>query len=234
MDIEIISKEREVFKEVIGKLKHYAGGSGSGSGSSEGGGEKQNVKILLDSLSVAISKACEDIENMAKLAATDIDAQAIEKGPRRVIKEILTQLVRNSVVHGIESPEDRVKKGKNETGAIKLSIKMAENGKQIHIRYSDDGRGLDYKKIAKKAISRKIIKKEEAENENMLLKAIFSPGFSTADTEGVHGGRGIGLNLVRDRVKEVNGTIRLRSELDKGIVFQIVIPVNQPVQEKKA
>jgi two-component system chemotaxis sensor kinase CheA len=226
MDIEIISKEREGFKEVISKLKTYAGGSGES-------GEKKNVKLLVDSLATAISKASEEIENQAKLVATDIDAHAIEIGPRRVIKEILTQLVRNSVVHGIEAPDERVKKGKNETGTVKLSIKMAENGKQIHIRYSDDGKGLDYKKIAKKAISRKIIKKEEAENENMLLKAIFAPGFSTADVEGVHGGRGIGLNLVRDRIKEVNGTIRLRSEIDKGIVFQIVIPVSQSEQEKK-
>lgn len=53
----------------------------------------------------------------------------------------------------------------------------------------------------------------------MLMKVIFAPGFSTAATEGMHGGRGIGLNLVRDRIKEVNGTIKLRSETDKGTVF---------------
>jgi len=60
------------------------------------------------------------------------------------------------------------------------------------------------------------------------MKAIFSPGFSTAETEGVHAGRGIGLNLVRERIKEINGSIKLRSETGKGIVFFVVIPLAAP------
>ena len=225
MEIEKISKEREGFNDVLDKLSSYAKNSA-------GSGGKQNVKILVDSLAIAISKASEDIKNKAKLVANDVDPEAVEKGPRRIVKEILTQLVRNSIVHGIESPEIRKQKGKNETGIIKLSIKQTEDHKHIHIKLSDDGKGLDYNGIAKKAISRKIIKKEEADNKDALLKAIFAPGFSTAETEGVHGGRGIGLNLVRDRIKEVNGTIKLRSEADKGIVFMISIPLNQPQPQK--
>jgi len=74
-----------------------------------------------------------------------------------------------------------------------------------------------------------LIKNEDAENKNMLIRAIFAPGFSTAENEGMHAGRGIGLNLVRDRLKEVNGAIKLRSEPDKGTAFLITIPA-----EKKA
>jgi len=217
MEIEKISQEKEGFRDIIDKLQSYSSGGA--------GGKRQNVKVLVDSLAKAASRAAEDLEKQVKFIAEDIEPEAIDKGPRRVMKEVLTQLVRNSVVHGVETPDVRKAKGKNETGIIRLSIKMTDDHKQINIKLNDDGSGLDYKKISEKALENKIIRKEDADNKDILMKAIFAPGFSTADTEGVHGGRGIGLNLVRDRVKEVNGTIKLRSEVDKGIMFFVSIPV---------
>ena len=174
----------------------------------------------------AANRAAEDEEKSIKLVANDIDIEAIEKGPRRVIKEILMQLIRNSAVHGIETPEVRKAKGKKETGIVKLTIKISEDKNNIQIRFSDDGNGLDYQKIAERAINKNMIKKEEENNRDALLKVIFAPGFSTAETEGMHAGRGIGLNLVRDRVKEINGTVKLHSEDGKGIVFIISIPIS--------
>ena len=222
MDIEKISQEREGFKEIIDKLQSYAGSSNGG-----GKAEKQNVKVMIESLSKTASKGAEDLEKMIKFVPHEIDPEAIDKGPRRVMKDVLMQLIRNSVVHGIETPEERKANGKNETGIIKLLIKMSEDRKQINIKLTDDGRGLDYRKIAEKAILKNVIKKEDANNKDMLIKAIFAPGFSTAeDEDGVHAGRGIGLNLVRDRLKEIKGNIRLRSESGKGIVFIITIPVS--------
>jgi len=221
MEIEKISQERERFKEIIEKLQSYGSGS-------TGSGEKQNVKVLVESLAKCASKASEDMGKQLKFVANEIDHEAIQMGPRRIIKEILMQLIRNSAVHGVEEPDVRKEKGKNETGIVKLSITMTSDKKNIHIKLSDDGKGLDYDKIAKKAVENKLIKKSEADNKDLLMKVIFSPGFSTAETEGVHAGRGIGLNLVRDRVKEIQGTIKLRSETDKGIVFFISIPVIKP------
>jgi chemotaxis protein histidine kinase CheA len=142
------------------------------------------------------------------------------------MKEILMQLIRNSVVHGIEKPEVRKTKGKNETGIIKLSIKISEDKKHVHMKLLDDGQGLDYKKIAEKAVAKKILTPEQAKSVEYLQKAIFAPGFSTAVEETVHGGRGIGLNLVRDRVKEVSGTIKLKSETGKGTMFFVSIPLH--------
>jgi two-component system chemotaxis sensor kinase CheA len=222
MEIEKISQERDKFREIIGKLQSYGGESGGA------GGVKQNIKVLVDSLAKATEKASADTEKIIKFVANDIDAEAIQFGPRRIIKEILMQLVRNSVVHGIEIPEVRKTKGKNETGIIKLSIKMTEDKKQIHVKLADDGGGLDYKKIAEKAIQNNLINKADAQNKEALMKVIFAPGFSTAETEGVHAGRGIGLNLVRDRIKEVNGKMKLHSEADKGTIFAISIPVVKP------
>ncbi|MCL2441047.1 MAG: ATP-binding protein [Treponema sp.] len=224
MDIEKIANEKEGFKDIIEKLQTYAGGGGGSGGGNTNG---QNVKMMIDSLAKATEKAAEDHEKQIQFIAADIDHEAIEKGPRRVMKDILMQLIRNSAVHGIETPEERKAKGKNEKGTIKLSIKMADGNKNVHIKLVDDGAGLNYKRIGEKALSKGLIKEEEINNNDVLLKAIFAPGFSTAEVEGVHAGRGIGLNLVRDRLKEANGSIKLRSETDKGIVFFISVPVQQ-------
>jgi two-component system chemotaxis sensor kinase CheA len=216
LDIEKLAKEREGFKVVIEKLQSYGGGSGESN-------VKQNVKVLIDSLAKTTSRVSEDNGKLVQFTAVDIDPEAISKGPRRVMKEVLMQFIRNSVVHGIEMPEVRKERGKSETGLIKLTITIVDNC--IQIKCADDGNGLDYPKIAQKAIEGNIINEDDANNQNMLLKAIFAPGFSTAETEGIHAGRGIGLNLVRDRIKETGGTIKLRSEAGKGTVFTVSIPL---------
>jgi two-component system chemotaxis sensor kinase CheA len=221
VDIEKISNEREGFKEIIGKLKSYAGGSGGG------GGERQSVKVLIESLAKTTERVAQDMGKQIKFAASEVEPEALDSSPRRIVKDVLMQLIRNSAVHGIEIPGERVKRGKSETGVVKLSIKKSEDKKNVIVKLSDDGNGLDYKSIAQKALQKKLIKKEEAGNRDILLKAIFMPGFSTAETETVHGGRGIGLNLVRDRIKEVNGTIKVRSEDGKGTLFFISLPVQK-------
>jgi len=221
MDIEKISKEKEGFRDILSKLQSYAGSGGKSAGT----GEKQNIKVLIESLTKTTSRVAEDLEKKIKFIASDIDPEAIDKGPRRVMKEILMQLIRNSALHGIEMPDERKAKGKNEIGIIKLSIKMMEDHKSIQIKLTDDGKGLNYKKISERALAKKLIRKEDANNPDILTKVIFLPGFSTADTETVHGGRGIGLNLVRDRIKEVKGSIKLKSEPNKGTLFFISLPV---------
>ncbi|WP_461258027.1 ATP-binding protein [Treponema sp. R80B11-R83G3] len=221
MDIEKISKEKEGFRDILNKLQSYAGSGGKSGGT----GEKQNIKVLVESLAKTTSRVAEDLEKKIKFVPAEIDPEAIDKGPRRVMKEILMQLIRNSALHGIEMPDERKAKGKNEMGVIKLSIKMTEDHKNIHIKLIDDGRGLNYQKISERALANNLITKEEAKNPDVLSKVIFMPGFSTADTETVHGGRGIGLNLVRDRIKEVKGAIKLKSEPNKGTLFFISLPV---------
>jgi two-component system, chemotaxis family, sensor kinase CheA len=220
MEVEKISKEKDGFADILNKIQSYAG-----SGGKKTGGEKQNIKVLVESLAKTTSRVAEDLEKQIKFISSDIDPEAIDKGPRRTIKEILMQLIRNSALHGIEMPDARKAKGKNPMGVIKLTIKMTEDHKNIHIKLIDDGGGLNYKKIAERALANKLIKPEDAKNPDVLMKVIFMPGFSTADTETVHGGRGIGLNLVRDRIKEVKGAIKVKSEAGKGTLFFISLPV---------
>ncbi|MDR2731046.1 MAG: hypothetical protein LBB81_09160 [Treponema sp.] len=216
MDIEKISQEREGFRAIQEKLASYGSSTASD-------GIRQNVKVLVESLAKTTSKAAADMGKEIQFLASDVEAEAINIGPRRIMKEVLMQLIRNSCVHGIEEPRERAAKGKKEQGTVKLSIKLADG--QIQMKLSDDGKGLDYPKIAEKAIEMGFIKPQDSGNQDVLMKVIFMPGFSTAETEGVHAGRGIGLNLVRDRIKEIGGTIKLRSETDKGVIFFVSIPV---------
>jgi two-component system chemotaxis sensor kinase CheA len=151
----------------------------------------------------------------------------LEKETQRLIKDILVQLTRNSVVHGIEKPEQRTAKGKNETGLIQLSIERAEDS--LVVQLSDDGAGIDYEKVRIRATSLNLISAEDENNKQQLLKAMFSPGFTTAESAGLHGGRGIGLNLVHDRVSSAKGTIKLQSTKDKGTTFIISLPIKATV-----
>jgi two-component system chemotaxis sensor kinase CheA len=216
-DIERLSCEKDGFRTTIEKINSFKAGSG-------GENRSQGQYVLIESLARIVNKTSVDMGKKVQFMAEGIDDEAIKNGPRRIIKEVLMQLIRNSVVHGIETPEDRAASGKNETGFIRLSIKL--NGGNIHVRMGDDGRGLDYGKIAAKALRLNLIRKEDMKNRNVLLKAIFSPGFSTAETEGFHAGRGIGLSLVQNRIREAKGSIKVQTESGKGTIFNIFFPVN--------
>ncbi|MDR2941447.1 MAG: CBS domain-containing protein [Treponema sp.] len=218
MDIESLSMEKDRFKTIINKINSYK---------TSNSGQKQGQYILIESLAKAVSKVCEDTGKKIKFMVDGIDDEVMEKGQRRIIKETLIQLVRNSAVHGIETPEERIIQGKKETGIIRLSIKI--NGGNIHIKLGDDGCGIDYRKIAKKALQLNMIKPKDANNKKILLKVIFSSGFSTAENDGIHAGRGIGLSLVRDRVCNEKGFVKVQSKQGKGTVFNIFFPAGSEV-----
>jgi chemotaxis protein histidine kinase CheA len=161
----------------------------------------------------------------------NIDPQALEQGPRRIIKEVLLQLVRNSVYHGNESPSERRSAGKNDEGFISLSI-MVQDGK-IHITLQDDGLGLNFDQIRRRVEKLQILREGQEEDKNALLQAIFAPGFRTAEKGGFYAGRGVGLNLVRGRVRDVRRSIKLQTTPGKGTVFNIYIPLDiEAVKDK--
>jgi two-component system chemotaxis sensor kinase CheA len=209
-------KDKDGFKASVEKIKSF----------SMGGIKKSHADILIESLKRAIERTAGDIGKKVNLDTRGIDAALFDYLPRRVVKEVLLQLVRNAVFHGIETPEDRLKKGKSETGLVSISLKL-ENEK-IHISLKDDGKGLDYKKIKERAEKMHIIKRNEnIEDRNRIFQAIFMPGFSTAENGGLHAGRGVGLDLVRSRIKEHGGAVRIQTEPDKGSVFHIFLPVEK-------
>ena len=219
VELEKLKNEKEKLEETLNKLRDF-----NTSGKS---GVKKEDEIFTESLKKISEKTAADEQKKVSFAVETLDREALHRGQRKVMKEILTQLVRNAVYHGIEKPEERLSLGKEAEGKITLSVSV-ENGK-ICMILSDDGRGLDYDNIARKAQSKGLLKNPETEKNNrqLLSSLIFSPGFSTSETENLHAGRGIGLNLVRDRLLEVKGTIEIKNKKGQGLSFVVKIPLEK-------
>ncbi|KXZ39790.1 two-component system, chemotaxis family, sensor kinase CheA [Alkalithermobacter thermoalcaliphilus JW-YL-7 = DSM 7308] len=147
---------------------------------------------------------------------------------RTVIDEIgdpLIHLLRNSIDHGIETPEVRKSLGKSEVGTTKLIA--YPDGNNVVIEVCDDGSGLNIEKIKKKALEKNIITKEQAEimDDKEAAKLIFAPGFSTADKISDISGRGVGLDVVKTKIEALGGTVEIESEKNKGSKFIIRLPL---------
>ncbi len=151
---------------------------------------------------------------------TELDKTLIEE-----INDPLVHMVRNSVDHGIEPPEEREKIGKDPTGTIVLSAE--QEGNNIIISIEDDGRGIDPEKIKAKAIEKGIITPEKAEelSRNDILNLIFAPGFSTAQKVSNVSGRGVGMDVVKTNVTKLRGIINIETEPGKGSKFIIKLPI---------
>jgi len=150
---------------------------------------------------------------------TELDRTIIDE-----INDPLVHLIRNAVDHGIESPEERVKAGKGETGRIKLSARREKNN--IIIEIEDDGRGLDLEKIKRKALKNGLISQSEidAMSEDEIKMLIFEPGFSTKKGVTELSGRGVGMDVVKTKVERLGGSVKIFSEKGKGTRVRIILP----------
>lgn len=147
---------------------------------------------------------------------------------RTVIDEIgdpLIHLLRNSIDHGIETPEKRLEKGKSEKG--KVNLIAYPDGNTVVIEVSDDGAGINVEKVKQIAISREIITSEQAKelDINRAAELIFEPGFSTADKISDISGRGVGLDVVKTKIEALGGNVEIETETDKGSKFIIRLPL---------
>lgn len=142
------------------------------------------------------------------------------------IRDPLLHMLRNSVDHGIELPEERVKMGKPRHGTIKL--KASRLGDKVLIEVSDDGRGIDLEKVKEKAIEKHIINRQDAEamTTEDIVDLLGSPGLSTAQKVTDVSGRGVGLNVVINKIESVGGTVRIKTEKNHGTTFTMTIPLS--------
>jgi chemotaxis protein histidine kinase CheA/CheY-like chemotaxis protein len=150
---------------------------------------------------------------------------------RTVYEEIagpLLHLMRNAVNHAIETPEERVAQGKSPVGHITLSA--AYEGNQVIITVKDDGTGIDPNKVRGEAIDRGIIRSDQVLNDGDVLELIFRPGFSTADVLSEESGRGVGLDVVRDSVARLRGTLMVDSTPGQGTAFTMKFPTSLAIQ----
>jgi len=155
---------------------------------------------------------------------TELDKTVMEK-----IGDPLVHLVRNSIDHGIESPEQRKQVGKSEEGVIRLNA--FHEGGNIVIEIIDDGAGLDRDKIRSKAVQNGIISEDEVMTDDKIYELIFSPGFSTADVVSDISGRGVGMDVVRRNIRDLGGTVEITSETGVGSTFTIRLPLTLAIMD---
>ncbi len=167
-----------------------------------------------------------DIELVMSGEETELDKSIVEE-----IGDPIVHMIRNSCDHGIEDKETRVAKGKREKGTVKL--KAYNEGNQIVIEIQDDGAGMDPAFLKKKAIDKGVITEHEANNmsDKEAYGLIFRPGFSTAAKVTGVSGRGVGMDVVKTNIENLNGIIDIDSEIGVGTTFKLRIPLTLAIMQ---
>ncbi len=153
-------------------------------------------------------------------ADTEFDRTVVD-----ALGDPLVHLVRNALDHGLEDPEQRQASGKPGTGVLEIAAR--HSGSSVLISVRDDGRGIDPRRVAAKAVERGLIAAEEADgvDTTQAIELLFSPGFSTAETTTEISGRGVGLDAVRTTVRELGGEVVMQSKAGAGTTTQIRLPL---------
>lgn len=171
-----------------------------------------------------VRSVAKDIHKKVQLnisgAETELDRTVIDE-----IGDPLVHLIRNAIDHGIERPEVRVQAGKPEQGM--LALRAYHGGNRVFIEIEDDGAGINVDKVRSKALERGVISDEEATmmTENELAMLIFAPGFSTADVVTDLSGRGVGLDVVKNKIESLGGVVSLETVAGQGTKFQVSLPL---------
>ncbi|WP_046003899.1 chemotaxis protein CheA [Pseudoalteromonas rubra] len=161
-----------------------------------------------------------DISLVLEGEDTDLDKNLVE-----ALADPLVHLVRNSVDHGIEMPDVREAAGKSRTGTVTLSA--SQEGDHILLTIRDDGAGMDPEKLKKIAISKGVIDSDQASrlSDNEAYNLIFAPGFSTKEQISDISGRGVGMDVVKTKITQLNGSVNIQSELGVGTILEIKVPL---------
>ena len=186
----------------------------------------QPVKSVFGRLPRVVRDLCDTLGKDVKLVMegehTEVDATVIEE-----LYEPLTHMLRNSMDHGIEMPDDRVAKGKPKQGTIFLSA--AHRGERVIITIKDDGAGINRDVVLNKAIEKGLVADPDALTPEEIDNLIFHPGFSTAQSVSSVSGRGVGMDVVRRKIFELGGRCSLQNRPGHGTVFSIALPLTLAV-----
>ncbi|MDD5065601.1 MAG: chemotaxis protein CheA [bacterium] len=182
------------------------------------------IKTLFHKFPRLIKTLSHDLKKKVNLTITGEDTE-VDKTVIEEIREPLTHIIKNAIGHGIESPEERVRKGKSAEGTIRIS--SYQSGNSIVVEIADDGQGMDAEKMREKIIRNRLVNKDKIGQltERQILSFIFLPGFSTSDKVTRLSGRGVGMDVVKNNIQKINGTINIKTEKDKGTTMVIAIPI---------
>jgi len=173
-------------------------------------------------LSQVIRRYSRDVGKQIDLVMYGEDTE-LDKFLAEEIIDPLVHIVRNAIDHGVESPEVRRQKGKKEVAAI--SLKAHQRGNHVVIETKDDGAGIDIEKVRRKAVKKGLVEEGVELQRRELLELIFMPGFSTKEEVTEVSGRGVGLDIVRDKLSALGGFADVETEKDMGATFTLTLPI---------
>jgi two-component system chemotaxis sensor kinase CheA len=180
------------------------------------------VGQLFEKMSRIVRKVSREQDKRIELkifgADTELDRMIIED-----ISDPLMHIIRNSIDHGIETPDERIRRGKDEKGIIQLASRQKGNHVVIEVR--DDGRGVDIEKVKRKAIEAGHIRDGESLSDKEALHLLFLPGLSTAEQISEISGRGVGMDVVRNNIEALSGMVDIESEKGLGTCVTITLPI---------
>lgn len=191
--------------------------------------QEEVLEIRMVPVGQIFSRLAQVIRRYAREIGKEIDITLygedteLDKSLAEEIVDPLMHLVRNSIDHGIEPAEDRKMKDKKEYGNIVL--KAFQSGNHVVIEVIDDGKGIDIDKVRKKAIEKGLIEPEAELEERELVNIIFAPGFSTKDVVSEISGRGVGMDVVKDKLSTLGGFIEVYTKKDEGTTFTLTLPI---------
>jgi chemotaxis protein histidine kinase CheA len=231
-----LSKDLDELQEVrqrflgIGRGGMTAGdlASLSSNGSSNGAAAKPTADPMLTSIATLAGEIGKTQEKDVRVEALGFDSRVLSDAMRRSVKDVLIQLTRNSVTHGIEDVHEREILGKPRMATISVHGLHDVPSDSFGFSFRDDGHGLDPNLIREKAIAKGLLTPESAESMTSrdIVGLIFSPGFSTADIATEDAGRGIGMNLIKNIVvDQYGGKISVTSEVPRYTEITIVLPL---------
>jgi two-component system chemotaxis sensor kinase CheA len=180
------------------------------------------VGQLFDKMSRIVRKVSREQGKMIELrifgADTELDKMIIED-----MSDPLMHIIRNSIDHGIETPAERIRLGKDEKGTIRLS--SCQKGNHVVIEVEDNGRGIDIQRVKSKAVEVGHIRDGECISDKEALELLFLPGLSTAEQVSEISGRGVGMDVVRNNIEALSGMVDIDSERGRGTRVTITLPI---------
>lgn len=187
-------------------------------GTSAGNSLRQPLEKLVAQLS-------EELEKPAQLVASGLNEVELDENQARVINDVCVQLIRNSLVHGIETTPVRERKNKPATGRVDIRLAQLQDD-TLELRLRDDGQGIDLQAVRTRLVEQGVATPETITQwtDSKLISAIFRPGFSTAGDVDMHAGRGVGMDVIREQIQSLGGRIRIQQIPGRFCEFEIRLP----------
>ena len=209
----------------LNDLQNLRGKVGKLNGGGHAPQQHAPASVLADQLRHLVQTAAADMEKSARLTVDEFALHAFAHGRTELIRDVLVQLTRNAVAHGVESAEDREASGKPTTAVLSIHALPAPAPGVLGLAVRDDGRGLDIERIRKRAEESGLLAPGQVAATEEIIQCIFESGFSTTETADLHSGRGVGMDIVKSKfVEAAGGCIEVLTEVGQFCEFRLYMP----------